>query len=174
MSKIQITQQTSIFKKLVKKALGTLVLLISYPVFSQEDSPVVGKHVASNMDATSMILSLLMVLVLIFVSALVLKRFQPQMKYAQGLKIVTSLHLGPKEKLIVVQMADKQLLLGVTAHQVTLIDTLDEPLEVGNPVTSEMGQSFIQLFNKANLRKNRTTENSSVKTDTSTTLHSKE
>lgn len=174
MSKFESWSNMNNFSKCLKPLLRIFVLFVSWPAFSQEDSPVVGKHVASNMDATSMILSLLMVLILIFVSALVLKRFQPQIKYAQGLKVVTSLHLGPKEKLIVVQMGDKQLLLGVTAHQVTLIDTLDEPLEVGSPVTAEMGQSFLQLFNRKNVTNQSPAQHTSDKTAASSTLHSKE
>ena len=73
-------------------------------VTSLEVAPVeVGKHVTANMDAMSMIMSLLMVLAVIVVSAMVLKRFQGAQHAINGLKIVTSLHLGSKEKLVVVQ-----------------------------------------------------------------------
>ena len=88
----------------------------------------VGKHVTANMSAMSMVLSLLMVLAVIVISALILKRFQGVQHSFNGLKIITSLHLGSKEKLVVVQSGDKQLLLGVTAQQITLLETLDEPL----------------------------------------------
>jgi len=40
-----------------------------------EKNPQVGKHVMANMNASSMILSLIMVLAVIFISAIVLKRF---------------------------------------------------------------------------------------------------
>jgi flagellar protein FliO/FliZ len=91
----------------------------------------VGKHVTANMDAMSMILSLLMVLAVIVISAIILKRFQGVQHNISGLKIITSLHLGAKEKLVVVQSGDKQLLLGVTAQQITLLETLDEPITSG-------------------------------------------
>ena len=44
---------------------------------STSEAPVeVGKHVTANMDALSMIISLLMVLAVIVISAMILKRFQ--------------------------------------------------------------------------------------------------
>ena len=108
----------------------------------------VGKHVGGNMDAMTMIISLLMVLVLIVIAAVVLKRFQPKRPGLAGLKIITSLHLGAKERLVVVQVADKQLLIGVTAQQITLLDSLDEPLDVGATLTGDIGQSVVSLFKK--------------------------
>ena len=106
----------------------------------------VGKHVTANMDAMSMILSLLMVLVVIVVSAVILKRFQGVRHSINGLKIVTSLHLGAKEKLVVVQAGDKQLLLGVTAQQISLIETLDEPLISPKENSVDFAQSIAKLL----------------------------
>ncbi len=120
----------------------------SLSAFAEEAVPEVGKHVASNMDATSMVMSLLMVLALIIISAVVLKKFQPQANNTQGLKIIASLHLGAKEKLVVVEVGDKQMLLGVTGQQINLIDTLDEKISVNSPITAELGVSLINLFNR--------------------------
>jgi len=90
--------------------------------------PEVGKHVMANMDAGSMILSLLMVLVLIIICAFVLKRFNVTQQDVSQLRVVTSLSLGAKERVIVVQMGEQQLLLGVTGQQITLLDKLVEPI----------------------------------------------
>ncbi|GLP94965.1 flagellar biosynthetic protein FliO [Paraferrimonas sedimenticola] len=43
-------------------------------------------------------------------------------------KAVTS--LGGKEKLTLVQLGDKQYLLGVTAHNISLIDTISPPIDI--------------------------------------------
>lgn len=110
--------------------------------------PQVGKHVGGEINALTMILALFMVLGVIFVCALVLKRLQPTKTATKGLKIITSLHLGAKERLIVVQVGDKQQLLGVTAQQITLLDTLEQPLEVNPPLVSDLGQSFISMIQK--------------------------
>jgi len=127
---------------LIRLTTGVIGYLFSLLVFAQEtimevatpaqvvvnDAPQVGKHVMANMDASSMILSLLMVLALIIVSAFVLKRFNIAQQGSSRLSVVTSLSLGAKERVVVVQVGDKQLLLGVTAHQVTLLEDLAEPL----------------------------------------------
>lgn len=124
--------------------------------------PEVGKHVGGNMDAMSMIVSLLMVLALIVITAFILKRFQPNRFDNKDLKIITRLQLGTKESLIVVQVGEKQQLLGVTSGQITLLDTLDEPLvsHANNLKTSDIGQSLVQLFKKS--RANKNTNNQAV------------
>ena len=106
----------------------------------------VGKHVTANMNSMSMIMSLLMVLAVIVISAMILKRFQGVSQSHQGLKIVTSLHLGSKEKVVVVQAGDKQLLLGVTAQQITLLETLDEPLVSNKENSIDFAQSIAKLL----------------------------
>ncbi len=109
----------------------------------------VGKHVGTNMDSMSFILSFLMILALIFVCAMLLKKFQPGLQQQNGLKVITSLSLGAKERVVVVQAGEQQLLLGVTAHQITLLDSLEEPLAQGTPITGDLGQSFAKLLRKS-------------------------
>lgn len=45
-----------------------------------------------------------------------------------GLRVVATLSVGTKERVVVVAAGDRQLLLGVTAQQVNLIQALDTPL----------------------------------------------
>jgi flagellar protein FliO/FliZ len=98
-----------------------------------EPAPKVGKHVMANTDAGSMILSLLMVLALIGVSAYVLKRFNITQQQSGQLKVVASLSLGVKERIVVAQVGEQQLLLGVTPQQITLIKSLEEPIDSSQP-----------------------------------------
>lgn len=119
---------------------------VTAPVVEKTAPVEVGKHVTANMDAMSMILSLLMVLVVIIISAVILKRFQGVRHSINGLKIVTSLHLGAKEKLVVVQAGEKQLLLGVTAQQISLLETLDEPLISAKENSVDFAQSIAKLL----------------------------
>jgi flagellar protein FliO/FliZ len=120
---------------------------VARDVSSVQVAPVeVGKHVTANMDAISMIMSLLMVLAVIVVSAMILKRLQGVRHSINGLKIVTSLHLGAKEKLVVVQAGKQQLLLGVTAQQITLLETLDEPLVSPEDKSVDFAQSLAKLL----------------------------
>jgi len=108
--------------------------------------PEVGKHVMSNMDAGSMILSLLMVLALIIICALILKRFNFTQQGVSQLKVVTSLSLGAKERVMVVQMGEQQLLLGVTAQQITLLDKLAEPLTESTLSTADLPKNLLSFL----------------------------
>ena len=110
------------------------------------DSPEVGRHVMANMDAGSMILSLLMVLALIVICAFVLKRFNLTQQGVSQLKMVTSLSLGAKERVVVIQAGEQQLLLGVTAQQVTLIERLEKPLVTQTMKTTELPKSLISFL----------------------------
>lgn len=107
----------------------------------------VGRHVMGNIDAGSMILSLLAVLVAIIIAAWILKKLQVGGLAVKGLKVVTSLNLGSKERLVVVQVGEKQLLLGVTGQQINLLETLDEPIEIKSAVTMDFGQTLAR-FNR--------------------------
>ncbi|GLX77614.1 flagellar protein [Thalassotalea insulae] len=133
--------------------LRNLVLLIvtffSCVSLGQEETVQVGKHANVNLDAMSMIMSLLMVLVLIIVSAWLLKKFNLTNHSVAGMKVIASLPLGTKEKLVVVQVGEQQLLLAVSQQQVSLIKTLEQPLDIAMPVTQEFNQTVSRFFNKS-------------------------
>jgi flagellar protein FliO/FliZ len=114
---------------------------------SANNPPEVGKHVMANMNAGNMILSLLMVLVLIVICAYLLKRFNfAQQGGVSPLKVVTSLSLGAKERVIVVQVGEQQLLLGVTAQQITLLEKLTEPLVQQSATSTELPKNLLSFL----------------------------
>jgi flagellar protein FliO/FliZ len=128
-------------------------LFLSFCTFAQ-DEPQVGKHVGGTTDAMSMILSLLMVLALIVILGFLLKRFQPARFDNKHLKIITKLQLGTKESLIVVQVGEKQQLLGVTAGQITLLETLDTPIVSQNGLSgADLGQTLVSFLQKTSHKK---------------------
>ena len=122
--------------------------------FAEEKTVEVGKYVNPSTDATTMILSLLIVLMVVVASAYLLKKFQvTTQKSHQHLKVVTSLHVGTKERVVIVQVADKQLVLGVTANQITLLDTLDCPLEPTKSTSEPFDKSIVTML-KNSIKKN--------------------
>ena len=127
-------------------------------IIKVEKTPEVGKHVMANMDAGSMIVSLLMVLGLIIVSALILKRFNITQQGSNQIKTVASLSLGSKERLVVVQIGKQQLVLGVCPQQITLLKQLETPLsQTGKPLAiSKNVLAFLQKkpVNAKNINKN--------------------
>ena len=128
-----------------------LVQQVSESQINNNNTPEVGKHVMANMDAGSMILSLLMVLALIIICALVLKRFNFTQQSVSQLKVVTSLSLGAKERVVVIQAGEQQLLLGVTAQQVTLIERLDEPLATQTLKAAELPKNLLSFLSAKKL-----------------------
>jgi len=113
-----------------------------------EKAPEVGKHVNSSLDVGSMIMSLLMVLALIIVSGFVLKRFNLTQQNSNRLSIVANLSLGAKERVVVLQIGEEQLVLGVSSQQVSLLKTLDKPLEVETGKTVALSSGFLSFLKK--------------------------
>jgi len=116
---------------------------------AEEKTVQVGKYVTPSTDASTMILSLLLVLIVVIASAYVLKKFQGTTQNTSHLKVVTSLHLGAKERIVVVQVGEKQLLLGVTATQISVLDTLEQPLETGRNVSELFDNSVVSMLKKS-------------------------
>ena len=117
-------------------------------VVTPQEKVEVGRHVMGNMDAGSMIVSLLLVLFAIVIAAWLLKKLQVGGNTVNGLKVITSLNLGSKERLVVVQVGEKQLLLGITGQQINLLDTLDEPIEIKSGVPIELSQTLARFTRK--------------------------
>lgn len=118
-----------------------------------KDPVKVGKHLNEGMDVMSMIFSLLVVLVIIIFSALLLKRFQGGKALSQDLKLVTSLHLGTKEKVVVIQSGDQQWLLGVTSQQINVLAELDEPIKMVDSEQVPLPNSITSLLKRSSLNK---------------------
>ncbi|MEE9320393.1 MAG: flagellar biosynthetic protein FliO [Granulosicoccus sp.] len=66
-----------------------------------------------------------------------------------GLQIVGALAVGQRERLLVVQAGDEQIVLGVTAHQISKLHVLDTPVLVTGIATEEPGGDFRQKLKAA-------------------------
>lgn len=133
-----------------------------------EKSPQVGKHVMANMNASSMILSLLMVLGLIIVCALILKRFNLTQQNSAQIKVIASLSLGAKERILVVQIGEEQLVLGVGPQQISLLKNLETPIESQEYKSSALTTNVLSFLQKnsssntQNIKNNHAVGNASV------------
>ncbi|MGO4220288.1 flagellar biosynthetic protein FliO [Lysobacter sp. TAF61] len=108
--------------------------------------------VASPASAGSIggaVLALMLVIGLIFALAWLARRM-PGMGGASNpaLRIVGSLALGPRERLVVVAVGETQLLLGVGAGGTRTLHTLDAPLPLATPATPAFAQLLAQHFGK--------------------------
>ncbi|MGQ5523713.1 flagellar biosynthetic protein FliO [Chitinimonas sp. PSY-7] len=75
-------------------------------------------------------LALAVVLAAIFGTAWLARRFAPgQLVGASQLRVVSGVMVGAKERVVIVELADTWLVLGVTATQVSVLHTLPRPAE---------------------------------------------
>jgi len=153
----EITQTES--KKKVPHSLNT------------EKTPDVGKHVMANVDASSMILSLLMVLVLIIISALVLKRFNLTQQHSNQLKVVASLSLGAKERVVVVQIGEQQLVLGVCSQQISLLKGLEKPIDTHAGKSLALPGNILSFLQKNSIKTSNMKKNTDNNITTSETTN---
>lgn len=65
-----------------------------------------------------------------------------------ALRVVGSLSIGPRERVVVVAIGDTQLLLGVGAGGTRTLHTLTEPLPIAASTTPAFAQLLAQHFGK--------------------------
>ena len=114
-----------------------LLLLLPVPAFAET--------VASTNapSLSSWLLSSLMVIGLILVLGFLLKKSKLATAMGGGqMRVIASLPVGYKEKLLVVKVGEQQLLVGVTPQQVNFLYRLEQPLDENQP------QAFSQQLGK--------------------------
>lgn len=92
--------------------------------------------------------ALLGIIVLILAAAWVVKRVMPgAMKTGtvKGLKVSASASLGARERVVIVNVEDARLVLGVTTQQVTLLHTLP-PAPAESPSPQDATPEFASLM----------------------------
>jgi flagellar protein FliO/FliZ len=113
------------------------ILLLLLPL------PALAETTATLPSLGSWLLSSLLVIGLILVLGFLLKKSKLTQVMGGGqMKVIASLPLGYKEKLLVVKVGEQQLLLGVTPQQVNFLYRLEQPLDERQP------QAFAQQLNK--------------------------
>lgn len=116
-----------------------LIALTTSSVFSQTSDT------TPSGDIISMVLSLVCVLVLIIVLAMLVRKLNPNLANSHEFKVVRSLPLGAKERLMIVEIDNAQHLLGVTPHSINYLHKLDTPL--AEKELPELAKRFSQLLN---------------------------
>ena len=84
-----------------------------------------------------LVLGLLLVIGLIFVLAWLMRRVQRAGPAGnQVIKLVGSRALGTRDRLVLVQVGNEQVLLGVSPGSITALHVMNEPVEVPDPQTA--------------------------------------
>ena len=134
---------------------GAMVLFVSGRVWAAEAEAISDKvERAGSMSGaylTQFVMGLLIVLLCIVVLAWLAKRFNHMQSSLDGsLKIIGGLSLGARERIVLVQVGDEQLLLGVAPGRVNKIHSI-EPLEIKKNEDEEhsFGKGFAKQLSAA-------------------------
>lgn len=105
---------------------------------------------SSASQLASLVGGLVLILVLIYGLSWFVKRFsQGGFMQNPSMKIVSAMPLGTRERLMLIEVGGKQLLLGVTATQINTLHVFDEPVvptEKSQPVASDFSQKLMAIL----------------------------
>jgi flagellar protein FliO/FliZ len=143
----------------VKKVLGFvlgLALALPFSVLAAEPvtaaaAPAVSSGVAGQL--TQLVFGLLLVLGLIFFLAWLLRRVQQAGPAGKGqvIELIGSRALGPRDRLMLVQVGNEQILLGLSPGTITALHVLKEPVQVPSgteKATPEFAQHLLKMLGK--------------------------
>jgi len=133
------------------KQLSTFLSFISFFIFSTrvfaetvQKSPIAPESIIGADSMAKMITGLLLVLVVIVVSTWALKRFSiiPAISSRQ-LKIVAATGVGQRERVIIVEIGETWLVLGIAPGQVSKLHTMKKtPLEPESKALKHASSEF--------------------------------
>ena len=139
----------------MKRALGGL-LALPFSVLAAElvattaaaAAPLAGSGIGGQL--TQLVLGLLLVLGLIFALAWLLRRVQHAgPRQGQMIELISSRALGARDRLVLVQVGNEQILLGLTPGRITPLHVLKEPVSVPGPTeqaTPEFARRLMELL----------------------------
>jgi flagellar protein FliO/FliZ len=65
------------------------------------------------------------------------------------MRVLAQLPLSPREKLVLVEVGDKQMLLGVSSSSINQLHVFDQPVILKNEASSsEFHRAMLQFLNK--------------------------
>jgi flagellar protein FliO/FliZ len=93
---------------------------------------------------TSLSLTIGMIVLVLWGAVWMVRRMRPgaAMWDARDCTVVRSLALGPRERLLVVRVGTRQLVVGVGSGAVSLLCELDEPLPHGPAADQKFGEAI--------------------------------
>ncbi|MCP8464878.1 flagellar biosynthetic protein FliO [Pseudomonas sp. ZM23] len=98
-----------------------------------------------------LLLGLVLVVGLIFLLAWLVRRVQQVgPRGNQAIRLVSSQALGPRDRLVLVQVGEEQILLGLTPGRITPLHVLRQPVQAADsqPAQPEFAQRLLELLNK--------------------------
>jgi flagellar protein FliO/FliZ len=146
------------FTRHIKYYLHAIVLFLPSHVFASEEvtkvQDVINTSASLNAEPINssymlqLVIGLLIVLFCILALAWLAKKMNRFQSLADGsLKVVAGLSMGSRERIVLLQVGEEQLLLGVSPGRINTLHVLDTPLEMMNRQTgSSLENNFLDKF----------------------------
>jgi flagellar protein FliO/FliZ len=131
--------------------LVTIILLsLSCSLYATEnDVSIKYDPIINSSSIIQIIFVLILILILIYSIFWILKKKYPSQLFSDSngrIRVISSLTVGPREKIFLIEVADKQFLLSGTPNNINLIKSFDEKiLDVDE---SSRNRSFANLLLK--------------------------
>ncbi|AZL74978.1 flagellar biosynthetic protein FliO [Pseudomonas oryziphila] len=139
---------------MVRAVSALAALLASEAVIAAGETAAPPTAVPGGLGAqlAQMVFGLLLVVGLIFFLAWLLRRMQGSaQRGAQVIEIVGSRAIGPRDRLLLVQVGKEQILIGHTPGSIEALHVMAEPVEVptaARQATPEFAQRLLELMGK--------------------------
>jgi flagellar protein FliO/FliZ len=137
---------------MIRSCLFVAWLLVSGSVLAEIETkvkPLVqpGSGIVTT-DPLSVVLGLMFVVGLILLAAWLIRRTGAlPMMTGQAIKVVAALSVGAREKVVLVDVGGKQILLGVAPGRISTLQTFDEPvIDTSNKNNTDFSSKFKQLL----------------------------
>ncbi len=135
------------------------LMLGSFSAFAEATPAQLSHNLAPSDYFGQILMSLIIILVVIFAAAWLVKRFGRMNGLASNhMQVLGNMSVGQRERIILLEVGKEQLLIGVTASEIRLLHELKEPLDIGNAATipgdfkGGLSQVFAQKLQEAMIR----------------------
>ncbi|BBR55100.1 MULTISPECIES: flagellar biosynthetic protein FliO [Pseudomonas] len=133
-------------------AFGALLVSETVIAATQAAAPAAAAPGSLSGQLAQMVFGLLLVVGLIFALAWLLRRMQGATpRGGQVIDIIGSRTIGPRDRLLLVQVGKEQILIGHSPGNIEALHVLAEPVEVpasARPATPEFAQRLLELMGK--------------------------
>ncbi len=132
------------------RALVFLAVFVAPPAFAAEPATSMSSA-GMGAQLSKLMLGLLLVIGLIFLLAWLLRRVQQlNPRGTQVIKLISTQALGPRERLVLVQVGGEQILIGLSGGRITPLHVMQEPVHLpdAEPANPEFAQRLMELLGK--------------------------
>jgi flagellar protein FliO/FliZ len=135
-------------------ALPAALFVAALPALGA-DSPPPAATTAPLFSLVQVVLALLLVLAAIGAFAWLVRRISPGYSAAGGVRVVGGVMVGPRERLVVVEVGETWLLLGVASGGVSLVHSMARPPQTAG-AGAPQGAQFSRLLGQMLKQRGRT------------------